>query len=534
MQEKLVEHWLTNVNELTYQLPLCEVLLAHGYAVLHVSKHGRGEHGKDIIARDPNGALTTFQLKGGDINLGAWRDIRGEVAELVELPVMLPGIDPAEPHAPILVTNGELRGDAIQNIREYSDVWHARGSGQLITWQKTELLQKFIAAHGSFLPTSLKDFRTFVELYVSDFTDRLPREKFSQFIFSLYPSDGTAIQKRRALQSAVLTGDYIIGQYESAENHIAALEGWTVLAMLVFFAVERDGLAPAAFLPTLNLITIAFDRSARAFLKEVGASKHFVSPSLTIADEPAIRGARGLLVLGWAAALWHRARLRNEDDPEEQSLLRDLPTIMRRELKHIALNTEADWPYLLSIVMFAERMETARAGEAGLFRWIEAVLRNNRKDDSNGFPSPYWLQEKALALRYGKLPLADVESFHRHTFTVHSALDMFVRRLCRQAVRGYWKRVSQLTFCDVIPDHPWGWFLWRCEEADSRMALLPLSKSWAEWRRETASVRSNCVPTTLMDHRDWLLPFALVYPHRANRDFCAILDAVFGERATLV
>lgn len=146
----------------------------------------------------------------------------------------------------------------------------------------------------------------------------------------------------------------------------------------------------------------------------------------------------------------------------------------------------------------------------------------------------YWLQDKALALRYGKLAPADVESFHRHTFTVHSALDMLVRRFCRQTVRGYWKRVSKLTFCDVIPDHPWDWFLWRCEEADSRVALLPLSKSWAEWRRETANVQANLIPRTLLEHRDWLLPFALVYPHRVNRNLTAVLDAIVGERAALV
>jgi hypothetical protein len=111
---------------------------------------------------------------------------------------------------------------------------------------------------------------------------------------------------------------------------------------------------------------------------------------------------------------------------------------------------------------------------------------------------------------------------------------MFVRRLCRQTVRGYWKRVSKLTFCDVIPDHPWGWFLWRCKEADSRTALLPLSKSWAEWRHEASTVQANLIPKTLMDNRDWLLPFALVYPHRVNRNLTAVVDAVFGERAALI
>ena len=43
MYEKLIEHWLTNVNELGFQLPLCEALLAQGYSILHVSRHGRGE-----------------------------------------------------------------------------------------------------------------------------------------------------------------------------------------------------------------------------------------------------------------------------------------------------------------------------------------------------------------------------------------------------------------------------------------------------------------------------------------------------------
>lgn len=38
---------------------------------------------------------------------------------------MLPGIDRNEPHAPLPVTNGERRGDAVQSMGEYSDRWHA-------------------------------------------------------------------------------------------------------------------------------------------------------------------------------------------------------------------------------------------------------------------------------------------------------------------------------------------------------------------------------------------------------------------------
>src|SRR6478609_1240366 len=86
MIEKLIENWLINVHELGYQIPFCEVLLTEKHSVLHVSKHGRGEHGKDIIARDQRGQLFAYQLKEGDITLNDWRTIRDEIEELVRLP----------------------------------------------------------------------------------------------------------------------------------------------------------------------------------------------------------------------------------------------------------------------------------------------------------------------------------------------------------------------------------------------------------------------------------------------------------------
>src|SRR5256885_1534633 len=100
------------------------------------------------------------------------------------------------------------------------------------------------------------------------------------------------------------------------------------LAKLVMHAVDRDGLEADAYKPTLSLITSGFDRAADGFIKEVVESEHFISPRLTIAEDPEVRGARTLLVLGWLSALWHRARLRGEDS----EALRQVRKIMLREL----------------------------------------------------------------------------------------------------------------------------------------------------------------------------------------------------------
>jgi hypothetical protein len=530
--EKLIEHWLTSVNELGFQLPLCEALLAEGYTILHVSRHGRGEHGKDIIARDPAGALTTFQLKGGDITLGKWQDIRGEVEDLVQLPVMLPGVDASEPHQPFLVTNGELRGDATISIREYAEVWKAKGFGFLGVWQKHELLQKFIEAHGTYVPSgSLRDFRSFVELYVADFRDRLPREQFTTFVFDLYPSAGgneKTSHRKRALESAILTGEYVVAQYENAANHLAALEGWTVLAVLILYAAERDALPPEAYLTSLKLIRTAFQRNAERFSAEVTASENFLSPLSMLAEDPEVRGARTVLILGWLATL-----CLNNAILDQGINAGDATAIVSRELPNLFFSTEADWPYVVGIALMLGRTAGSSHAEGLLNRWIETVLGYNRGQKAEGIPSPYWLQEAALSLRYGKIPPGDREDFSDHSYTIHAALDMLVRRLRRQAVRGYWKRVSKLVHCDFLPDARADWFLWRSDKGDSRMALFPLSKSWGEWRNEVSSVNGDLIPRMLLDHPEWVMPFALVFPHRMNRLLTAMIDARFGGHAEM-
>ena len=237
-----------------------------------------------------------------------------------------------------------------------------------------------------------------------------------------------------------------------------------------------------------------------------------------------------MLVLGWLTALWHRDRIRRPSG----SALFDPTRIVTRELRNVAFLTEADWPHFMSIVLWVERVASSSACETWLSRWIETVLRHNRGEDSSGFPSPYWSPEQALALRYGKVAPDDRESFRRHTYTVHSALDMFVRRCCRRAVRGYWRRVSKLTFCDFTPDSASDWFHWHCKKGDTRMALLPLSMSWAQWRRDIGEVSREGLPKVLLDNPDWLLPFALVFPHRVNRRVSALIDSVVGDRAILV
>jgi hypothetical protein len=535
MIEKLIENWLINVHELGYQIPFCEVLLTQKYSILHVSTHGRGEHGKDVIARDVNRQLFAFQLKGGDITLRSWREMRGEVEELVQLPVSvtLPTIvSRGESHIPVLVTNGELRGDAPTSIQSFADTWEAKGSSPLQVWQKHQLLGMFVEAHGSYLPVKLPDFREFVELYVANFHDRIPRKRTAQFLEKLVSPEivrGRSRKTKRAIESMMLLGAYLVEPYERVENHVSALEGWTIVATTIFHVAEREKLPAAHFEESLELVWRAIVRNLEKLSNEVFQRGHFVEPAHIIAETDFIRGVRTLLTLGWLTAASLIRAFRGEDDPEMKQLLE----IVKRACSKISILGEADWPSIVCLSLFLERMVRSGEAEALLEIWVQSIIKANKSDELGGLPPPYWLQEKVLALRYEQLPPHKQELFSEHSYTVHSALDMLVRRLCRRFISTCWSEVSRLTFCNYVPDSPSEWFLWRSSLGDLEMTISKQPASWSEWRKNVSSVNAGFAPPLLLRHPKWILPFALTYPHRMNRTLSAVVDGLIGQRSVL-
>lgn len=49
MIERVIENWLDNASEKTYQVPFCYMLVKQGHKIIHLSRHCGMEHGKDII-----------------------------------------------------------------------------------------------------------------------------------------------------------------------------------------------------------------------------------------------------------------------------------------------------------------------------------------------------------------------------------------------------------------------------------------------------------------------------------------------------
>ena len=115
MNERVIENWLTNANELSFTIPFAQLLALNGHRIVQVvGKKATLEQGKDIISVDEKGVVHCYQLKGGDITLFKWRgEVKPEVDAMTDISPKHPGLN-GEPNdwECHLVFNGELKGEA--------------------------------------------------------------------------------------------------------------------------------------------------------------------------------------------------------------------------------------------------------------------------------------------------------------------------------------------------------------------------------------------------------------------------------------
>lgn len=530
MIERIVENWLTSCNETSYQLAFCQALQAVGYVILSYPQHGPGEQGKDVIANARDGRTWAFQLKSGDIRLGEWRRIRGEVEDLVRVPARVPGMRLPRVHQSVLVTNGLVTGDARANIEEFNRLWMKDGQPGLRVWQRGELLDLFVRAQGKYLPRQLPDLRSFVNLYVRDGADNLPREDLALFLESLVAHGRTNARihdARKALGGIALTTSYVLERYASVGNHIALAEGWTILGANILRVAEGHSLREVEYRPSLDLSWIGLERSLRALEQEVLDRTDFIELA-ALPAEPFVLGPRTLMVLGWLAGHHlSRKRLGIVQCSEE----RVAKTILSR-VGQLQFLGEADWPSVVFLVLFLESQGHSVDAEELLTLWCRVIVRRNVFKEDTGFPSPYWTQERVLDLLGGFVPATEQENFTGKTYTLMGAMDMLVRRLRRNLIARIWPNASRAKFCEYFPRGRGEWFRWRSRCGTNVLNDPEQPRSWKLWREEASTYSLKSLPRLLRRHPEWIHPILQTYPHRLTRSVTAFMDGWLGERCT--
>ena len=250
-------------------------------------------------------------MKGGDIRLSEWREIDRQINNLVELPINLPQCQPISDHVPFFVTNGRIDDVVLDYINTANLGWQRRSFHHpLHVIEKSQLVHRFIAVHGTFLPHEASDFQRLLTLLLSDGTAPLDKPSFSHFLgtVSLFAEGTAAKTVSRSLSSAVLLTSYILGSVEKVDNHWAVFEGWTITASYILAAATKFSLAEELWRRSFDIAMLGAERALDDLVQECKERQQFVEGTPLV--DGFFYGSRQLIIAGLLSA-WALRRRRS-------------------------------------------------------------------------------------------------------------------------------------------------------------------------------------------------------------------------------
>lgn len=487
-------------------------MAAEGETILYVSTHGPFEKGKDIITRTVSGEIRAYQMKAGDIGLSTWREIYGEIVNLVELAIEIPGVPPIIDFTPYLVTNGELTAPVIEQVRVANTTWKRRGiNKELVPIQKGELFDRFRSSHGAYLPQELEDFRTFLELILREGAEPAEKQKAAQLIEHILPTDpqnASALNLSRAATSIALLTAYITGPALLASNHWSVFEYWVLAGAYILFLIEKSGPAESNCHISFEICEMAAEGALIAITEETKGAQHLVQ-GLPLVDAYTYR-ARITILLGLICALDLSLQVRQRP----RFLTEFVSSFVDARLKEALCWGESAVPYFYSVMLFAEqRCNPSVAEGLGIQLIREISASNGESSKGRGLPNPYYSPEASLRLAYGLEALND-EQFTRFSYSVQPLIDFLARRWRRGALRSLWFGLTRISLIEFIPASLADWFRWESSEGVLAGHLAGEPQSWESLRNSAGNVPFEGLPAAIQSRPAFAIWFVLVYPHR--------------------
>jgi hypothetical protein len=522
MIERAIENWLIKTNDRNYQAAFCQTLMHKGHRVIFYSTHRPMEQGKDIVTMDAEGNYCGFQLKTGSIDLTKWREIVGEVKELIELPIVHPSVDKTKLHKSFLVLNGELTDEVRIQIDQINDDNKRKGRNysHLDVITLGPLLRDFVDAEGEFMPRELEEFQLFLGLLLADGKEFLDKEKLFNFLNTSVFTQGkrSKADLANAVCSSVVIMAYLLNPHQLSENHFALFEGWTCLGACIIRYVKQSGLHREAWESSMALVMEEIVRNLKLLREESISRQNFVEGAAH-GDGGLMYKARVTMVLGALTTLELHLKTTSKDKEMDTRVQK----VVIHNLSHVSLWGESALPYIFSIVKYLETNSRAVEADGLLANIFEQILKTNSPRQEDGLASPYYsaaeVMEAELGVDEGKLQF---KNFSGSSYALRPVIQMLARRKARPLLEKYWRDVSQIHFEWFEPDAAEDFFSWNVREGANRSVSPNQEQSWAELLEES---EGNIKPVEFLSkHLELIRFFLLACPHRSNVVSLGLLD----------
>jgi len=529
--ERLIESWLDSQTERRYQPAFIQLLVSEGWTVLHNTRHSPIELGKDVIARDPQGVLHCFQLKGnpaGRITKNEAQGLLGQIVELLEVPCpIIYRRTPNERHVAVFVTNGEIDEEArlvFEGVRERTATAFCPAE-RLDVWSRGALILKFLATAGKIWPTSVEGTRHVLNLIARDGRE-IPDPKALSVAFASTapdPKANTSGAARTAhLTSLLLLAEIIKAPLYQYENHY----GLFVVSVLVSVHALRFANSATRIRLVAQYSELCVEHCGDLVREAIERrfNPDFVWAASDVLSEFDVMWERRRLVADCAAVIILKGSADSRQDYDYLVRLIDstvrsprlwgqgaVPSLIVRywALTHVRADAKVDQ-------IISRHLATI----------LEACL--GRLTGSQPLPSPYYNFTDCWAYWHEIEHLADdgihTDSFRRRTWFCKAILFMLAKRNLKQTCKTIWPTFSEAVHEEVSLRYS-AFFDARLSQEGTTLNHTFHHMDWRELVRQAVD-DSRTEDLKPFDSLAWLIAAYIgLVPYRAWTDVLMWLDS---------
>ncbi len=523
MKERLVEDWLIRINERGFEVPFAQSLVSKGYRVLRCG-HSPTEHGKDVLAIAPDGAVCGFQLKTGDFGQAEVSKHQAQLNMLVEARPTYPGLPESFSYRPYLVTTGEFKDPAISLIRELNAGWTYRKLPTLEFINGRQLQVEFVRLSSDFWPVEAPAIRRFRELYLIDGRGDLDVPQFSAFLIEILRGAKSGLDTERRVAAANVFASYLLAEFYARDDYWSIFQGWTICAAEIAWAGESAEMDPSHWHAGFNLAKQAAFEGLEALAKEV------LSPNaLRVSDRELDDFTRTRNTVSIAAAgCWTliSETLSGASCRKDESIGLLVTLIDRGRLFFWG---EGALSQLVILIWLLEKTGKHDLARKMLVRLIQGVAERNARHSGNPFEDPYFSADECLVRLFNKTAPESGRKQAVESYSLFPLVILAARRGLRAELESVWKQISYVDLAWFRPVVPADLLLWHCTKGKEYQCNFDQPQSWKDLHAVSFRDDQERLPQTLREDRVFALMFLLTFRHRAVPSLVKHLDAEFGQ-----
>jgi hypothetical protein len=530
MKEKIIENWLDNASERSYQPIFCQYLIKMGYLVVHSTRHNASEHGKDIIAINPAGIPCAFQLKGNPksrITLDHYRkELIPQLSALTDQAIQHPSVNNTIPHKSYFVTNGRLDEDVTIAITQKNTGNDSVGlsSRNLNVIPRDELLSNFISLEKGLWPSEIEDTKTLLEILTTKGEDLFPQRKFHIILRDLLvlrdDSEKPSLQSmKRRISAAMLMTSICLGSFNERNNHFAIVSAWTQTAVYLISSLTRWKFGRTHFNETINIIESFIADSLNDLMEEVFERNGSHLGEGDLSTDYIIYGWRYTTLLSVLSVI---QLYDNHLTTKENKIQEQLKSFLANRRISLTILGECSIP---GIVFYSWALRSV-----GIEEDCKKVAFELSRYALESLPPVYYTAEQILehqlSLDFAEFsPIIKNPGHRSSSWAARQAYVNMVHLDLFEECQTLWKKFSLSVSREFHPSEQWQFCLLDSKQGTNEMYVPPIGCTWAELQEVSKSNPYDIIPSELSCRPTLLALWSLIAPHRFT---LGVINSLFG------